>query len=147
MHRLILAMTAVLVAGCGSVWGPLAAARGSGGDQALASGTLVITDRCTFLESGGERTLLVWPAEQTSWNPLTATIIFKPLRGQPIEVRNGQLVSLGGGGSSQAEDGLVGEAWAARFDWASPPAPECLVENRWSVTDVDEVVRWQRPPT
>lgn len=63
-------------------FGPLAVAKGDSGDLAVASGVLLITDRCTFLELQGHRTLLVWPGPRTSWDPLTGTITFKKLDGQ-----------------------------------------------------------------
>jgi hypothetical protein len=141
--RTLLGVLAAILAGCASTWGPIAAARGSAGDLALTSGTLEITDRCTFLASGDRRMLLVWPAERTSWNPGTGVIRLTSLNGQTIDLRHGQQVALGGGGSSRAEDGLGADAWAASFDWVSRPAQECISDERWSITDVvlDRVVK------
>jgi hypothetical protein len=104
--------------------------------DARTEGTLVITDRCTFLERAGQREFLAWPADQTAWDPRTASISFRTRFGETFTRWNGDRVVLGGGGSSRGEDGLDGMQWAARLTWVAPPAPECLLDNRWEVSDV-----------
>lgn len=99
-------------------------------------GSLVITDRCTFLERGGEREFLTWPADQTVWDPTTASIAFRRPSGEVVTLRNGDRVVLGGGGSSRGENGLGGMQWTSRLTSVAPPAPECLIDVRWEVSDV-----------
>jgi hypothetical protein len=117
-------------------WGPLAVTGTNAGMDARNEGTLVLTEQCAFLERVGERELLVWPANQTSWSPATAEISFRRSEGQVMTVRHGQRIVLGGGGSSRAEDGLAGEEWASRIDWLVAPDPSCLVDVRFLVSDV-----------
>lgn len=130
----------VLLSGCNHPVSPLAIAKGTSGDLALAGGVLEITDRCVFLELGGNRTLLVWPEGRTSWDGRTRTIRFKQLNGIWVELRSGQPIAFGGGGSSDGEDGLSGEQWAARLSWEAPPARECLTKTRWFITDLSDQV-------
>lgn len=130
----------MLAAGCNQAMSPLAVAKGTSGDLALAAGVLEITDNCVFLELAGERTLLVWPEHRTSWDGRTRTIKFQQLDGTWIELRSGQPIAFGGGGSSEVEDGLSGEDWAARISWAAPPRRDCLADIRWMVTDVSDQV-------
>jgi hypothetical protein len=118
-------------------WGPLAAATLDGAMQARNEGTLVLTDRCVFLERGGERELLVWPANQTTWSQATGEIVFRRADDEVVKLRDGQHVVLGGGGSSRAEDGLTGQDWADGLDWIVAPAAECLVDVRFIVSDVE----------
>ena len=87
------------VLGCetepGVSWGPLAVMRTDSGMQARNEGTLVLADRCVFLERNGERNLLVWPADQTSWRPTNAEISFRSFNGETWTLRDGQRVVLG----------------------------------------------------
>ncbi len=120
----------------GDPWGPLAVTATNAGMDARNEGTLVLTEQCAFLERAGERELLVWPANQTSWSPATAEISFRRSDGQVVAMRHGQRIVIGGGGSSRAEDGLAGEEWASRIDWLVVPDPSCLVDVRFLVSDV-----------
>lgn len=124
-------------------WGPVAVFRSDAGMQARNEGTLVITPNCTFLERNGERALLAWPATETTWDAASAQISFMRGDGQVVTVRNGEHVVLGGGGSSRAEDGLSGEAWANRVTWVAPPKAACLVDERFLISDVIK----EEPPT
>jgi hypothetical protein len=103
-------------------------------------GFLVVTDRCTFIERDGDREFLAWPADRTTWDPAIAAIVFRRFSGEVVTVRNGDRVVLGGGGSSRAEDGLGGAQWASRLNWIVPPMPECLVDVRFEVSDVEPEV-------
>jgi hypothetical protein len=118
-------------------WGPLAVARAGGGDTARTEGTLVITDTCVFLERRGTRELLVWPVDRTTWNPGTVSVSFQNPDGEVVTVRSGDRVVLGGGGWSEAEDGLSAEEWVATLDWAAPPAPNCVTEEKFFVSDIE----------
>lgn len=116
-----------------SEWGPLALVDGTG-DMARNEGVVVITDACVFLERDGERALLVWPSDRTRWNSGDGTIAFTPLAGVEVSVESGPRVVLAGGGADVRADG---DAWADPIHWARPPAPECLTDGAWFVTDVE----------
>lgn len=144
----VLAISALVVAACGSgaptaspepgvQWGPVAAFRSPAQMDARNEGVLRITDRCTFLERGGDREFLAWPAERTRWNPDAASIAFRTRSGDEVTVRDGDQVVLGGGGSSRAEGGDTGAEWAAGLVWVAPPDPTCLVDLRWEVSEVE----------
>lgn len=124
--------------GDGGEWGPLAAMRMDGGMDALTTGVLRISDRCVTLETpGGETELLVWPAESTEWDAATGTIRFtNPPFGPELTLRDGQPVSLGGGGDSVVEGGVSAAEWVASIDWVAAPDPSCPMEIRWFVSSV-----------
>lgn len=117
-------------------WGPLAVTPENAGMDARNEGILILTDRCAFLERGGERELLVWPANQTTWSPATAGIVFRRSSGEVMTMRDGERIVLGGGGWSRAEGGLAGADWAGQIEWVAEPDPGCLVDVRWLVSDV-----------
>lgn len=133
---LFLCAVGALFAACTSGWGPIAAVKDSGmEDMEISRGILTVSPRCTFLESGGRRTLLVWPDARTSWNPWIGVITFKR-DDRDIDARNGERIAVGGSGWSRTEGGQTVEELAARIEWVSPPAPECLVESVWFVGSV-----------
>jgi hypothetical protein len=131
----VAAVTVIVAASCGesqSEWGPLALVDATG-DTARTEGTVRITDECVLLDTGGETQLLVWPADRSRWNRDDRTISFTSLAGVELFVASDQFVVLGGGGSSAAEDG---ERWADRIDWARRPAPACVTDSAWFVSDI-----------
>jgi hypothetical protein len=128
-------LTAVVTAACTSQWGPLAVARAESGDLARAEGTLLLTAKCAFIEQSGERMILVWPVDRTTWNPTTGEVSFRRLRGEMVAIRSGQKVVLGGGAAGI--EGLSTDDWAGRFDWVAPPDPGCVTDSRWFVSDVE----------
>lgn len=117
-------------------WGPLAVDRTDAGMDALIHGTLVMTDECVFLDERGERVLLVWPSDRTAWDPVARTITFGRPGGGVRTIGEGDTVALGGGGSSTAEGGPAAEEWLQTVDWVAPPAPACVTDTRWFVSDV-----------
>ena len=118
-------------------WGPLAVMHAAGGMDALSTGTLRITATCVLLETaGGESELLVWPADRTRWDDASASVVFTESDGTETALRDGQLVSLGGGGDSTLEGGISGEEWVASIDWVAAPDPSCPMETRWFVSAV-----------
>lgn len=119
------------------VWGPMAVVDATG-DTARTEGTLLIMDRCVFLELGGERHLLVWPANRAGWNSGDGSVAFTTLSGHHLSLQTGDALVLGGGGSSEAEDGLDFEAWTASIDWVQAPDPSCASDTRWFVSDVTD---------
>lgn len=119
------------------VWGPLAVVPSAGGEEALNTGRLRITQTCVFLETaGGEAELLVWPVDRTRWDASPGTIGFTNSDGSEVTLRDRDAVSFGGGGDSTAESGVSGEEWAAGIDWVAPPDPSCPKEIRWYVNEV-----------
>ena len=119
-------------------WGPLAVMEMSGGMDALTTGLLRVTDRCVLLETaGGESELLVWPADRTRWDEATGTIQFtNPPVGDEFTLRDGQPVSLGGGGDRTDEGGVTAAEWMASIDWVAEPDPSCPMDIRWYVSSV-----------
>ncbi len=117
--------------------GPLALAIGENGDLALTTGTLEITGTCVFLLNirEGTRTLVVWPAARTSWDPLTRTIIFRSRNEQVHRLASGQRVSLGGSGGG-ADGGEPAAQGLGRLVWQVAPLPECVQPDYWVVGDV-----------
>lgn len=118
-------------------WGPLAVVPPSSAVmEALAAGTLRITDTCVFLEkAGGELELLVWPADRTTWNADARAITLENLDGSAVTFRDGDRVSFGGG-DSVGESGVSGEEWVRQTDWVAPPAPSCPIDAHWYVGEV-----------
>lgn len=126
-----------LVAACGAGpvptdlppvdWGPLASYPvGNGGDDALTSGTLEITENCVFVTRENERQLLIWPALVTSWDAPSRAIVYQNSDGSIHRLTTGMSVAFGGG--SFGDIGSV--------DWTSPPQPQCLGVGAWGVNDV-----------
>lgn len=119
-------------------WGPLAVSQQPlGGDTALTSGTLRISDQCVFLEADGNATLLVWPREGTTWDASTRTIQFQNREGEFVDLRDGQRVSLGGSGTI-LEEAPSGEAtswgqWVSSIEWEAEPSPTCTADASWAV--------------
>jgi hypothetical protein len=62
-------LTAVTTPGPGADWGPLAVVPPSDGSRtARTEGTVLISSDCVVLDGGDTRSLLVWPADRTSWD-------------------------------------------------------------------------------
>ena len=141
MRTVALLVIPAIAIGCADApaasWGPLAVASMDGAMQARNEGTLVITERCVFLERDGEQALLIWPVDETAWSSATSEISFRRADGQSVTIRDGQRVVLGGGGSSAAEDGPDGPSWVGGMDWVAQPAPGCLRGAIWVVSDVE----------
>lgn len=125
-------------AGGAGAWGPLAVVPPlQGFDAALAVGALHITDVCVFLEeTGGDQSLLVWPADQTTWEAAARAIHFTNVDGTGVTLRDGDRVTFGGGGDSTKESGLSGAEWVERLEWVARPDPSCPIDVRWSVNEV-----------
>ena len=121
-------------------WGPIAAVNVGESNmqlEALLAGTIRITDSCVFVEDAvGDQIFLVWPSDRTRWDPSTRAVLLADTAGTIAALRDGQRVSLGGGGSSVGEGGLGGIGWAIGLDWASlPPDGTCDMDARWFVDD------------
>jgi hypothetical protein len=107
-------------------WGPLAVTPGSGAVmEALAVGTLRITDACVFLEHpDGGTTLLAWPDDRTSWLPDDRAIVLTNLDDRAATFHDGDEVSIGGG---------AGAASVEAVEWVAPPSPTCRGDVIWFV--------------
>lgn len=143
-------LLALAVPGCGedddagggspSAWGPLAVVPGlPSGDEALISGTLVITDDCVTIRSGSDReqSLLVWSADATSWNAETRTIQYRDGE-ETVELSDQDRAAFGGGGSSIHEDGVPPADWMDSIEWVSQPDASCPMDLRWFVGDLSD---------
>jgi hypothetical protein len=120
--------------GSGGKWGPLAVVPPQeGADTARAEGTLRITDACAFLDAPGGRSLLVWPADRTTWDAQASTITFTNFDGSTMSAGNGTAVVLGGSGDTSEEGGTTSQEWLARTPWVAAPAASCPVESWWWV--------------
>lgn len=109
-----------------------------GADTARTEGRLRITNACVFLESPSGVTVLIWPADRTTWSPEPPTITFANFDGSVVTVRDGDEVVLGGSGDSKTESGLSNEAWVEGIDWIASPSPSCALDERWFVGAVGE---------
>lgn len=123
-------------------WGPLAVSRHpTGGDTALTSGVLRVSDQCVVLElPDGGVALVVWPGSQTEWDAADGRIRFHKPDGSVTELRDGQQVSLAGSGTlfdgDQPAEATSRDVWMASIDWAAEPDPDCPIDSSWSVGDV-----------
>lgn len=109
-----------------------------GADTARTEGTLRITEACVFLESPSDVTVLVWPADRTTWSPQAASITFANFDGSVVTVRDGDHVVLGGSGDSEEESEFSSEEWVAGIVWVAPPASTCALDQRWFVGAVEQ---------
>ena len=120
--------------GSGGTWGPLAVVPPQeGADTARTEGTLRITDACVFLDTPGGRSLLVWPADRTTWDAQASTITFTNFDGSTVSAGDGTAVILGGSGDSSEESGTTSQEWLARTPWVAAPAASCPFESSWWV--------------
>lgn len=117
-------------------WGPLAVAEFGGGDDALISGTIQITDRCVLLDEGGDAVLLVWPHEGTTWDSEEMAVELVGRSGERAVLQDGDQVSFGGGGSSVDEDGTTASDFLESVTWIAEPHRECVSDVRWFVGDL-----------
>ncbi|MBI2764246.1 MAG: hypothetical protein HYX54_11020 [Chloroflexi bacterium] len=101
-----------------------------------------ITDTCVYLEwPAGEFTLLVWPADRTTWREESRAITFENVDQSVVTVSDRDHVVLGGSGGAAediAEDGITIEEWARRTDWVAPPADSCSLDRWWNVGGVED---------
>lgn len=119
-------------------WGPLAVARDEGRLHALASGTLLITETCTYLldQTGEVAYLLVWRAADTRWDAQRGRIVFRnpDYREPPSEIfvlEDGQPVRLGGGDAP-----FVAPIDASDANWAAVPHADCMAPAFWYVGEI-----------
>lgn len=120
-----------------TLWGPLAVVQaGNAGLDALIEGTIRITDECVLLEERGDMVLLVWPSNRIQWDKGSATVQFTDPNSGPVTIEDGQVVRLGGGGTSVNEGGLGAQEWLDSIKWIAEPPLSCVTDTRWSVSGV-----------
>ena len=120
-----------------ATWGP--SKDGFFLQSASDDGTLEIAPGCVRLMqgvNGGQRsTLLVWP-EPTSWNASSQVIDFVDVRGERLELRDGDKINAGGVGFPleliTEEDKATGNFTA----FASPPDPSCEADDLFVLNSI-----------
>jgi len=125
-------LVAVVTIGCGSPWGPLAVYRGPS-MKARMTGTLVIAQRCAFLETDRTRYLIALREDNALWRwDRDSLEIVAPQGDRTLRFGSGDPITLGGGGFSAREggEGSVAEQ-LAQIDWIVPPSPECVLAQVW----------------
>jgi hypothetical protein len=95
-------------------------------EAVAGTGPLDFTDDCVFL-GGPDGTLLIWPYDRTTWVPETRTIVFEDIDGGTVELHDGDMVDVGGGGAP------VTGPHVEEFRWITEPAPACPTDDVWIV--------------
>lgn len=100
--------------------GPLALVERQVGTQdSLTSGILEITDECVRLAySDGSSSLVIWTRGSVTWNETDRSIGVSNPDGDGVTLRDGDAVSLGGGGGPAATLESAGS-------WVSRPGATC----------------------
>ncbi len=120
--------------GAAGGWGPLAVAQPSELSlEAQARGVLEVAASCAYLLGAGERLFLVWPGDRTAWRANDRSIALKAPDGSSVLLRDGDTVSLAGGGAGGREAGPLDASWANAVDWLVRPDPDCDTSTRWFV--------------
>lgn len=120
-------------------WGPLAVSKDfRGGDLALTSGILRITESCVLLEAPtGSTELPVWSMDRTTWDAGARVVRFGNIDGTVVTIGDGQRVSFGGSGTAFRDAAPAEitpwETWLARIAWEAEPDPACSPDGPWSV--------------
>ena len=84
----------------------------------IGKGTLDVSEGCVRLALENQKlVLLVWP-EPTSWNATSQAIEFVGVRGERLELRDGDQIIPGGATATAVEPQFV-----------SPPGPSCEAEE------------------
>lgn len=111
-----------------SAWGPLAVqAPQEGTMDALARGTLRIGEQCVFLQTPAGKSLVVWPADRTTWDGDSAVVVFEDADAGTVRLADGDRAASTGGFD---QGGTPSEEWLP-VDWVSPPAQTCETNVRW----------------
>lgn len=140
MSRCLRTSIAVLVAGiltaCSGTakgpehdgFGPLAVIEDNGGGQSDAlggTGTVIVGERCVELDVQGTRRLLVWRSADVRWDSAASSIVFAPQGKQPIVIRNGTNITIGGEALPTDDPAGDGKPTAAGVRWLATPDDQC----------------------
>lgn len=111
--------------------GPLAlVAADPGTSDARTSGELEITDRCVRLRyPDGSDALLIWVDGAVAWQGADASITGAMADGEPITLRDGDHVSVGGAGGPIESVDSAGR-------WISRPSETCTAAEWFLVAEV-----------
>ena len=123
-----------------TAWGPLAVVnQPPNGDFARTEGVVRLTDECAMLEvPNGDVLLLVWPADATTWQAESETILYRGFGGGVVEVGDGQEVVLSGSGEPFVgpEVEVTMTEWVAAREWEAAPRVSCAAVQTWSIGEV-----------
>ena len=98
-------------------------------DASAGDGILRITNNCTYLMSGDQvLVFLIWP-EPTSWNEANQSIAFVGVRGEQMELRDGDRIRPGG---MPVEGNLPMED----IPFVTPPDSACQTDSLFIVNGV-----------
>ena len=121
-------------------WGPLAVVnQPPNGDFARTEGVMRLTGECAMLEVlNGDVLLLVWPADATTWQPESKTILSRGFGGEVVAVGDGQEVVLSGSGTPfiGPEAEMTMAEWVAAREWEAAPRGSCTSDQAWSIGEV-----------
>jgi len=122
-----------------ATWGPLAVVDDpaiGGLDAAMEPGTLVIGERCVYLQGSdpGSRTTLVWRSGQTQWDAKRHQIVYHNPDLGLIRLSDGDRIIPGGYGVGTAD--RPDNVEVPIGPWISQPDASCPAE-RWVAEQVD----------
>jgi|GEM_PF-940817 len=109
-------------------FGPLAVrAPAPGGDTAMwGPGRVVIAARCVSLvNEDGSEAVPAWKADEVTWDAETETITYAHPDSDPIVIRAGDTIILGGSSLEDDEDAVPIDR---DIEWVAEPDPSCLGE-------------------
>jgi len=109
-------------------FGPLAVrASAPGGDDAMwGPGRVVIAARCVSLvNENGSEAVPAWKADEVTWDAETETITYAHPDSDPIVIRAGDTIILGGSSLEDDEDTVPIDR---DIEWVAEPDPSCLGE-------------------
>lgn len=114
---------------------------------ASGEGTLDIIHGCVrlILETnvGQKSILLVWP-EPTSWNASSQSIDFVDVRGERLELRDGDKIVAGGSGHPLVELTEEDKATGKFTSFASPPDPSCKADELFVLNSISMAEDWPK---
>lgn len=105
-------------------WDPMAFVQEGleGGHQAFGGeGVLHILERCVVIRAPTYEVTLVWRDGEAAWDPDDQVIVFRNFLSDPVVLRHGMVVRVGGRDTYPDNDpNLPAEQWLARPDPSCP---------------------------
>ena len=111
--------------------------------SASGEGTLEIASGCVRLIQEAESTLLVWP-EPTSWNASSQLIEFVDVRGERMELRDGDKIVAGGSGYPLVELTEEDKATGKFTSFVVPPDPSCKADELFVLNSISMAEDWPK---